>query len=132
MPLLDGLSSFAAGWGERLLAQAREPYRITSTRRSSALQARLYRRYLAGLHPYPVAPPGKSKHEQGLAWDMVASSAELARLGRIWESWGGKWGGRFHDPIHFEVSPMMHRTSRIATGTIRVSRVSEPGKARGC
>jgi hypothetical protein len=30
----------------------------------------------------------------------------LAQLGKIWESWGGTWGGRgkgeHADPIHFE------------------------------
>jgi D-alanyl-D-alanine carboxypeptidase len=76
---------------------------VTSVRRSSTEQARLYRRYLAGVSQYPVAPPGRSKHEHGLAFDVVARPATLAAAGRVWESWGGRWGGRFDDDIHFEV-----------------------------
>lgn len=76
--------------------------RVTSARRSRAEQTRLYRRRLAGKHGFPVAPPGASKHEQGRAIDMVAAPWVLALLGRRWEAAGGKWGGRFHDPIHFE------------------------------
>lgn len=84
----------------QVLADAGLNPRITSIRRSYASQARLYRRYLAGLSQYPAAPPGTSKHERGLAWDMVTNDDDLA--GRTWESWGGRWGGRFRDPIHYE------------------------------
>lgn len=75
--------------------------RITSVFRSRAVQARLYRNYLAGRSRWPAAPPGKSKHQYGLAFDMVADN--LPALGALWESWGGRWGGRFHDDIHFEL-----------------------------
>lgn len=79
---------------------------VTSVLRTYAQQARLYRRYLAGSSPYPAAPPGHSKHERGLAFDMVVQqggfSPQQAWLGQVWESWGGRWGGRFKDPIHFE------------------------------
>jgi len=76
--------------------------RVTSARRSNAEQTRLYRRWLAGLSQYPVARPGTSKHQLGRAVDIVASPATLRRLGAIWERAGGRWGGRFHDDIHFE------------------------------
>jgi hypothetical protein len=43
-------------------------------------------------------------HELGRAVDLGGlSNQELAELGGIWESWGGRWGGRFGDPIHFEL-----------------------------
>lgn len=74
---------------------------ITSVRRSKTQQIALW--YNRHNNPYPVAPPGTSKHELGLAWDMVGPSQLLAQAGRVWESWGGRWGGRFHDEIHFEV-----------------------------
>jgi D-alanyl-D-alanine carboxypeptidase len=89
--------------------------RITSTRRSTAEQARLYRRFLAGQNPYPVAPPGTSAHEYGYAFDMMIQSApgemenDLADLGKVWESWGGIWGGAFKDPIHFEYPGFPHK-----------------------
>jgi hypothetical protein len=91
---------------------------ITSVYRSRTLQARLYRRRQAGLHPYPVAPPGKSLHEQGLAWDMTGDPAELRRLGALWKRMGGRWGGDFRDPIHFEAGAAMLRR---ATGGRRVT-----------
>lgn len=77
--------------------------RVTSTRRSTAEQTRLYRRWLAGQSRYPVARPGTSKHERGLAVDLIASPAALRVLGQAWEKAGGRWGGRFNDDIHFEV-----------------------------
>lgn len=76
--------------------------RLTSAYRSPQEQERLYRRYLAGASQFPVAPPGRSKHEQGRAIDLVAKPEVLRGLGALWESWGGRWGGRFDDPIHFE------------------------------
>lgn len=73
---------------------------VTSTRRSRAEQTRLYRRYLSGQSPYPVAVPGTSLHEQGMAFDLVADN--LSELGALWERMGGRWGGS-SDPVHFEV-----------------------------
>ena len=82
------------------LSSAFPRLQVTSVRRSRTEQLRLY--HTRAHNPYPVAPPGYSKHEHGLAWDMVGPPAELERAGRTWEAWGGRWGGRFGDPIHFE------------------------------
>lgn len=73
---------------------------ITSVRRSRTEQLRLWR--TRHNNPFPVAPPGTSKHELGRAFDLVGPADLLAEAGWVWESWGGRWGGRFHDPIHFE------------------------------
>lgn len=85
---------------------------ITSVRRSTAKQAALYRAYITGKSRLPAAKPGTSKHERGLAFDLVIPSLtglsvkEMTRrmvpLGELWESLGGRWGGRFNDPVHFE------------------------------
>lgn len=78
---------------------------VTSVRRDATKQAQLYNRYITGKSAYPAAAPGTSKHERGLAFDLGGLSAsQLRQLGEIWESWGGRWGGRFShsDPIHFE------------------------------
>ncbi len=40
-------------------------------------------------------------HQIGRAFDLNADDAVLKELGRLWESWGGRWGGAV-DPIHFE------------------------------
>lgn len=76
--------------------------RVTSTIRSYSEQRRLYNRFLAGQAGYPVAPPGQSSHEYGLAFDMVVSPMEaLADVGYTWQQWGGAWSGR--DAVHFEL-----------------------------
>lgn len=95
------LVPYAAALFTAMLARDRTA-KVSSVRRSRAEQSRLYRRYLAGLARFPAAPPGKSKHERGLAFDIVAQPETLKWAGAVWESWGGRWGGRFHDEIHFE------------------------------
>lgn len=83
--------------------------RVTSTLRTFSEQQRLYRAYLAGTSKFPAAPPGTSAHEFGAAFDVVLNdSSYLSELGGIWESWGGVWGGRFHDEIHFEAPGFSH------------------------
>ena len=77
--------------------------RVTSTVRTYSEQGRLYRRFLAGLSPYPAAPPGHSAHEYGYAFDMIVSPlSALSDCGDYWEKLGGVWGGRYGDDVHFE------------------------------
>lgn len=106
MASLHSLNRSIEPWARWLVSLA--PYagarsvRITSVRRTRAQQTRLWENYLAGRSLFPAAPPGASKHEYGLAWDMVTEPAEaLAVLGSWWRSVGGTWSPR--DPIHFEV-----------------------------
>jgi len=95
--------------------------RVTSTRRSRREQNFLYRRFLAGQSQYPVAPPGSSAHEYGLAFDVVVQPyGALSDLGNRWEELGGVWGGRFGDPIHFE-PPGFSRPSARRAGTLQSS-----------
>lgn len=104
MSWADGLHPQLKPWFLALAeaAQRLDPAaRVTSGYRSSAEQARLYRRYLAGLNRFPVAPPGRSYHEYGRAIDLVANDATLRRLGEAWERIGGTWG-KEADPIHFQ------------------------------
>ena len=80
---------------------------VTSARRSSAKQARLYDRYRRGESPIPAAPPGGSLHEYGLAFDLARIGIDpltdplLNWLGRVWEHYGGRHGGD-RDPVHFQ------------------------------
>lgn len=101
MSSLKQLQPWLRPWAEQLLA-ASNGARVTSVYRRPALQRRLYRDFLRGRARYPVAPPGLSRHEHRRAFDLAAPPAELLRLGLLWESMGGRWGGRFGDPIHFE------------------------------
>jgi len=102
---LRGLDVGIRPWAEYLVSAIRQAgfrVRVTSVLRSRERQAQLYAARLAGRHPYPVAPPGRSAHEWGLAWDMVTEPyGVLYDAGALWRSWGGTWSER--DPIHFEV-----------------------------
>ncbi len=91
--------------------------RITSTLRSGTEQARLYRRFLAGLSRYPAAPPGTSAHEYGWAFDLIVNGEENQYdLGSVWQSWGGVWGGA-SDSIHFEYPGFKETVSAVATAS---------------
>lgn len=75
--------------------------RVTSTVRSRRKQKELYNRYLAGQSRFPAARPGTSRHERGLAIDMV--SRDPALLGQYWQYYvGGKWAGP-SDWVHYEL-----------------------------
>jgi hypothetical protein len=37
----------------------------------------------------------------------------LAELGKVWEEWGGVWGGRFGDEVHFEFPGATQHAARI-------------------
>ncbi len=90
--------------------------RVTSTKRNHFEQTRLYLRYLAGRAIYPTALPGTSAHEYGEAFDLVVQPLEyLADLGKIWQDWGGTWGGS-RDPVHFEL-PGASQSHRIGPST---------------
>ena len=77
--------------------------RFTSTCRSHSEQERLYRAYISGRHPFPVAPPGSSAHEYGEAFDYLVTPSSYQRdVGLTWVDWGGEWGGA-SDVVHFEL-----------------------------
>jgi uncharacterized protein YcbK (DUF882 family) len=81
--------------------------KVTSGKRSTERQAALYAN--RANNPYPVARPGTSKHELGLAVDLVPTGARSSRIsaaiGETGEAQGLRWGGRFSKPdaVHFEL-----------------------------
>jgi len=81
---------------------------VTSARRSMAKQQKLYDKWRYGGSTIPAAPPGKSLHQLGLAFDMARIGKDpltdplLAWLGWVWEQIGGRHGG-VRDPVHFQV-----------------------------
>ena len=85
------------------------PVTVTSTFRNLATQRALYSNYVAGCSRFPAAAPGKSSHGQGRAFDLFLGvdpkeAPQVYQLaGQAWEAIGGTWGGRFNDPIHFEI-----------------------------
>lgn len=106
MASLSRLISDLRPWAQKLVDVANNAGvgpRVTSTFRTLAQQQRLYSDFLAGKSKYPVAPPGTSAHEFGYAFDVVVDNdTDLKDLGKVWESWGGVWGGHYGDPVHFE------------------------------
>ena len=100
---LSGLHDITQRALEQLSSDARRAgvsFRVTSGYRSIAHQRLLYARRAAGLQRYPVAKPGTSTHNYGLAFDAVSDRQsdliQLAtRLGLVWA--GPK------DPVHFQI-----------------------------
>lgn len=95
---MRGLRPWLAPWAAALLQEAPATVRVTSVYRSYGEQLRLW--LSRERNPYPVAPPGRSYHQHGRAFDLSGPPAELARLGAIWRQWGGTWSES--DPIHFQ------------------------------
>lgn len=76
-------------------------FRVTSGYRSPAQQRALQMRWEAG-DPSVVYPPAaNSYHLEGLAVDV--ESSRLNDLGYIMEKLGMRWGGRYGDPVHFDL-----------------------------
>lgn len=76
---------------------------ITSVHRTTEEQANMHASRQGCTDCLPSAPPGHSLHERRLAWDMVIVPRSLqTRVGHAWERLGGRWGGRFRDPVHFD------------------------------
>lgn len=97
---LNGLEPWLRPYAEALISVFPPgTFTVTSVRRSRSEQLRLWNN--RHRNPYPVAPPGTSKHELGRAWDMVGPRAMLERAGQIWRAWGGRWWPA--DRIHFEI-----------------------------
>lgn len=113
--ILGGFGADVSTAIEALIPELQEPCRdlvnlagsagvqpkITSTLRSRSEQVRLYNRYISGHSAYPAAPPGRSAHEFGYAFDMIVTGSDNQHdLGKVWLSWGGVYS--LSDDIHFE------------------------------
>lgn len=99
---LSGLQPWLRPYADYLVTAMQRYGRVTvtSTYRSYSEQLALYRN--RAINPYPVAPPGCSQHNLGLAWDMTTDVPGLLEAaGRAWKAAGGDW--RASDPIHFGV-----------------------------
>ena len=89
---------------------------ITSTFRTKKEQARLYRSYQAGKTSYPVAPPGSSRHEYGLAVDLVTLPPDaLPVLVAVFKAVGFKWAGP-QDSVHFDYVWPLRDSKRLIRG----------------
>src|SRR5262249_44354372 len=101
-PMADSLLRLARRFG---------PYRITSGCRTMAEQERLYANFLEGRSAFPVAPPGSSAHQRGLAVDTARRDVHPS-LALVFHAIGAsctaavpslRW--KEPHPHHFEVRP---------------------------
>lgn len=88
-----------------VFAEAGIKIKVTSAYRTAEEQRAIFAQ--AEANPYPVARPGRSQHEYGVAVDMVATPREnQAALGTVWNALGLYWSPS--DEVHFAVfSPTM-------------------------
>lgn len=98
--LVEGLVPHATALYEAAALAGLRP-RVTSVFRTRQQQAALYERFVRGLAHFPAAPPGRSAHERGLAFDMVVS--DPAAVGAAWNAAGGFWSPK--DYVHYEYRP---------------------------
>jgi len=74
---------------------------VTSVRRSRTQQRKLYADYLAGRSKFPAAPPGRSAHEYGLAWDSWVEAPYVDWWVAVRRAFG--WHVPSNDWVHAEV-----------------------------
>lgn len=94
---LSGLQPWLSPYAKWLLSLY-PPAKVTSTYRSYSDQLKLWLNRSS--NPYPVAPPGRSYHELGRAFDVDAPPEILEQLGAVWIRMGGTW--HISDRIHFQ------------------------------
>lgn len=91
---------------------------VTSTGRTPSEQGFLFQRFLEGKSAFPVAAPGTSNHEFGLAVDMVPDPPErLPEMVEIMRSVGFKWAGP-SDSVHFDYILPLTRSRKRTTGPV--------------
>lgn len=111
---------------------------ITSTFRTRSEQQFLFDQFQRGLTSFPVAPPGTSRHEFGLAVDLVVIPPNrLPELVEIMRSVGFRWAGPT-DSVHFDYMLPVEgprRTPRVSTrpqaGLLRPQQTLSSEKGRG-
>jgi len=107
IPYAQGLYELGKVWAH----EDGEVLVVTSARRSYSKQYELWANWQRGKSQIPAAPPGKSMHQFGLAFDMAHLGIDpfedrvLWALGYVWVAWGGRYGGWDRDPVHFESGP---------------------------
>ncbi|HIJ80060.1 MAG TPA: hypothetical protein HPP69_12215 [Deltaproteobacteria bacterium] len=108
-----GLQPWLRPYAEALVSYGGSNVTVSSVYRSYSKQLELRNRWEAyraqgytsqeigerfGL--WTPALPGRSKHQQGRAFDVSGPKEWLTWLGAVWKSWGGRWWES--DPVHFE------------------------------
>lgn len=102
---------------------------IISTRRTFAEQTILYRSWLDGTHPFPVAVPGTSRHEQGLAVDLKPSVPGCrGTTNEVMSRFSYRWAGP-QDANHYDFifGPGLRTETRVFSPQIaELQRIGAP------
>lgn len=101
---------------------------ITSTVRTRAEQQFLFNMFQRGNTTFPVARPGTSQHERGLAVDLVAiPPSDLPEVVTVMRTVGFRWAGP-SDSVHFDfiLPPPAARTVPKGPTRPQAVRVSPP------
>jgi len=76
--------------------------KVTSARRTTQQQIKLYQDYIDGRSKLPAAKPGTSLHERGLALDIDAKQAQDLHLSGLLQKHGFTWPMPQRDPVHIQ------------------------------
>ena len=124
----EGTRQKVESWRATLRAEG-IPHQVTSTRRSTLEQRRLFEKFQRGESSLPAAPPGTSAHEKGRAIDVVFENEEdLADAVDLADQAGLDWAGE-GDPVHFEDAGPFSDPRRDQTEGA-VERTLRSGKAK--
>ncbi len=110
---------------------------VTSTFRTKSEQQFLFNMFLRGNTTFPVAPPGSSRHEFGLAVDLVAvPPSDLPQVVETMRAVGFRWAGPA-DSVHFDfVLPVgrlkgaVEARTALTRPSITPPQAPMPGKGR--
>lgn len=91
-------------------------FTINSGYRSNKKQAAMRKAWDSGnqklIKKYNIAArpakAGYSYHNFGYAVDIKATKGTLSQLGKLAESMGWTWGGRFNDPVHIDLRKQLN------------------------
>ena len=121
---MSGLTPDTQAMVDRLLAYARRQgygARVASERRTCGEQDALYAKGRTTSGGIVTGAPGcRSWHTWGRAVDIYIPGwpdEAYRKLGAYWQSIGGRWGGDFGDPGHFEWHPGVDISDVCPSGT---------------
>jgi hypothetical protein len=101
---IEGMSPEARDATKKALAELKKrgiPVNVNSGFRTHEEQQGLYSRMLAGKNKYPVAKPGHSRHESGLAVDLGIAPEHRDAANLILAGHGLHWAGH-RDEVHYD------------------------------
>lgn len=100
----------------RLARRAGITFVVTSRFRSIEKQTALFKRWKKGLSKFPVAVPGLSTHNYGVAFDAVSNNQ--SRLGALAREAGLIWAGK-NDVVHFQFATQADWSQALTDSGVR-------------